>query len=111
MAKKGGVERIDTQAFNDAIKSMGKAVKAFNNAKSKITKCTDPVVDSWEGEGAKAFKKVYKKLKTELKDEEENLSNIKKDLESIKESYEGWDQELSNQFKNDDSDKKSKKKK
>ena len=86
-------------------------VAIIKNAKSNIKKFTDPVVDSWEGEGAKAFKKVYKKLKTELNDEEENLSNVKKDLENIKASYEGWDQELSNQFKGDTPSSKNEKKK
>lgn len=111
MAKNAGVERIDTLEFDNAIKSMNKALKSFKNAKSNIKKFTDPVVDSWEGEGAKAFKKVYKKLKTELNDEEENLSNVKKDLENIKASYESWDQELSNQFKGDTPSSKNEKKK
>lgn len=101
MAKKGGVERIDTQEFDNAIASMKKAIKSFKNAKSNIIKATDPVVNSWSGQGADSFKKVYKKLKTELSDEETNLSNIKDDLVNIKESYEGWDSDLQSHFKND----------
>lgn len=100
MADKYSVEKIDTKEFENAISAMNTAVRLFNKAKGKIVSITDPVVDSWEGEGADSFAKVYKKLKTELKDEEENLSNIRDDLKSIKESYEGWDKDLKTHFQN-----------
>ena len=100
MADKYSVEKIDTKEFENAITSMNTAVKYFTTAKSKIVSITDPVMDSWEGEGADSFAKVYKKLKTELEDEEENLSNIRDDLKSIKESYEGWDKDLKTHFQN-----------
>lgn len=100
MADKYSVERIDTKEFETAISAMNSAVKLFKNAREKIIKITDPVMDTWEGEGASAFKKVYKKLKTELEDEETNLSNVRDDLKSIKESYEGWDKDLKTHFQN-----------
>ena len=100
MADKYSVERIDTKEFDNAITAMNTAVRLFTKAKGKIVSITDPVVDGWEGEGADSFAKVYKKLKTELEDEEENLSNIRDDLKSIKESYEGWDKDLKTHFQN-----------
>ena len=98
---KGVVERINTQSFDEAISAMDKAVKAFKSARSKIIKTTDPVTNDWKGDGADKFKKVYKKLKIELKDEEINLETIRDDLKSIKESYEGWDSDLATHFKGD----------
>ncbi len=100
MADKYTVEKIDTKEFETAISAMNSAVNLFKSAREKIIKATDPVVDSWEGEGASAFDKVYKKLKTELEDEETNLETIRDDLKSIKESYEGWDKDLKNHFQN-----------
>lgn len=100
MANKNFVERIDTKEFETAISAMNSAVKLFTNARGKIAKATDPVIDTWEGQGADAFEKVYKKLKTELEDEETNLATIRDDLISIKESYEGWDTDLKNHFQN-----------
>lgn len=100
MANNYSVERIDTQKFEEAITSMNSAVSIFKEARQKIIDSTDPVVDTWIGKGADSFKKVYKKLKTELEDEETNLTNIRDDLTSIKESYEGWDNDLKNHFQN-----------
>lgn len=101
MANKYGVERIDTKEFDTALSAMDTAVDLFKNARQKIMRATDPVVDSWNGEGASSFGKVYKKLKTELEDEETNLANIRDDLKNIKESYEGWDKDLKTHFQND----------
>lgn len=101
MAKKSGVERIDTKEFETALSAMGTAVKLFKSAKSKIVSATDSLISSWNGEGATSFGKVYKKLKTELGDEETNLTNIRDDLKNIKESYEGWDKDLKTHFQND----------
>lgn len=97
---KYSVEKIDTKEFETAISAMDSAVSLFKNARGKIIKITDPVVDSWEGDGASAFEKVYKKLKTELEDEETNLATVRDDLKSIKESYEGWDKDLKTHFQN-----------
>ena len=96
---KNTVERIDTKEFETAISAMNSAIKNFQSARGKIIKVTDPVVDSWDGDGEKKFSKVYKRLKTELKDEETNLTTIRDDLKGIKESYEGWDNELKNNMK------------
>lgn len=95
---KGTVERIDTGAFDDAISSMKKALECYTNARKNMINVTEPVVESWKGEGAESFKKVYRKLKTEMEDEESNLKTIKEDLESIRESYEGWDSELASKM-------------
>lgn len=101
MADKYGVERIDTKEFETALSAMDTAVKLFRSARQKIVGATDPVVNSWNGGGAASFGKVYKKLKTELGDEETNLTNIRDDLKNIKESYEGWDKDLKTHFQND----------
>lgn len=98
MADKYTVEHLDTLEFDAAIIAMNAAVSLFQNARTKIISITDPVMESWEGEGATSFGKVYKKLKTELEDEETNLVTIRDDLKSIKESYEGWDNDLKNQY-------------
>lgn len=98
MAGNSSVERIDTKEFATAISEIDTAVKLFKNARETVIKITDPVVESWEGDGAAAFGKVYKKLKTELEDEETNLETVCDDLKSIKESYEGWDRELKVHF-------------
>lgn len=94
------VERIDTQAFDTAISEMNKAIRIFSTARQKIIAITDPVTDTWEGRGADAFQKVYKKLKTELEDEETNLTMVRDDIIGIKDSYEGWDMEIKNQLQN-----------
>lgn len=91
MADKYGVERIDTKEFETALSEIDIAVKLFISARKKIIGGTDPLVDSWKGEGAASFGKVYRKLKIELEDEEINLTNLRDDLKCIKESYEGWD--------------------
>lgn len=91
MAGGNTVERIDTGTFASAIAAMDKAVEYFQNARKKIVSLTDPVVDSWQGEGAKEFGAVYKKLKLELEDEETNLATVRDDLIAIKETYEEWD--------------------
>lgn len=101
MSEKNSVERIDTKEFDTAITAMNSAVKLFQNARRKIISITDPVTDSWKGEGASSFNKVYKKLKTELEDEETNLANIRDDLKNIKASYEGWDSDLKKHFQGD----------
>lgn len=98
MSNEYSVEKIDTQEFETAISAMDLAVTLFQGAREKIVETTDPVVNTWVGEGADAFGKVYKKLKTELEDEETNLTTIRDDLVSIKESYEGWDTEVKNQL-------------
>lgn len=100
MADNYTVEKIDTKEFEAAITAMNSAVNQFKSARKQIVKATDPVINSWEGAGASSFGKVYKKLKTELEDEEINLTTIRDDLKSIKESYEGWDSGLKSHFQN-----------
>lgn len=94
----GTVQRIDTEAFESALSAMDCAVRCFQGARRNIINATDPVMDDWDGQGADAFRGVYKKLKTELEDEEINLTTIRDDLKGIKESYEGWDSDLASQM-------------
>lgn len=96
---KGTVERLDTAGFESAIQAMGKAVASYQNARQSVINITDPVMESWRGRGEEAFSKVYKKLKTEMEDDETNLITIKQDLENIKQSYEEWDASLANEMK------------
>lgn len=92
MSPRDFVERIDTAAFDDAIEKMSQATVLFKRAKDLIAKYTDPLTEDWQGDGGSAFKRVYKKLKTELKDEEINLETFRDDLITAKQSYEEWDQ-------------------
>jgi len=90
-AGSGTVQRIDTQAFDTAIKAMDAARQALSNAKNTLTQSTDRLLGTWDGEGQKQFEKAYNKLKTNLNDEEDNLDAIKQDLLQIKQSYSNWD--------------------
>ena len=97
----GSVERLDTQGFTDAINSMRTAISSYQNARRNVINTTDPVMDTWEGKGKSQFEKVYKRLKTELEDDETNLQTIKKDLENILASYEQWDADTAKGIKGD----------
>lgn len=87
----GSVKRIDTSAFDDAIKGIDQVVSAFASTKDSIDKETKALLSSWKGQGRKSFKESYDILKTQLLDEEENLTTIRDDLTAIKQSYVDWD--------------------
>lgn len=102
MAKKnsgaGTVKSIDTLLFDETINAMKNAVSAFSAARKNVNTATDRLLGTWEGKGKDSFNKVYKKLKTELKDEEDNLTTVKEDLIGIKDTYVDWDTGLKNEF-------------
>ena len=87
----GQVQRIDTQAFDTAIKAMEAAQKALGGSKQTLVQTTDRLLATWEGYGRDAFEAAYRKLRTNLNDEEDNLEAIKQDLQQIKQSYSDWD--------------------
>lgn len=95
----GTVQSIDTGLFDETIKAFRSAIKLYREAREGIFRSTDMLVRVWEGEGEEAFEKAYKVLKTQLKDEEDNLRTLAEDLENMKQSYVDWDTEISSQFK------------
>ncbi len=97
----GTVQSIDTDLFDDTITAFRTAIKQYREAREAIFRSTDALVKVWEGDGEKAFEKVYKTLKTQLKDEEDNLRTIAEDLENMRQSYRDWDSEIARQFKNE----------
>jgi len=90
-AGSGTVQRIDTQAFDTAIKAIEAAQKALSSSKQAMIQSTDQLLGTWEGYGEEQFQKAYQKLKTNLNDEEDNLAAIREDLLQIKQSYSDWD--------------------
>ena len=88
-----GVERIDIQAFDDAIDKLGAVISVFETSAENMNNKTKILFDSWEGKGRDAFQDVYIQMKTAIKDETENLIVIKEDLQAIKASYVNWDTE------------------
>lgn len=95
MSKKisnGFVEVVDTSQFDETINSFRNAIKQYRNARNLVFNSTERLLSNWEGEGQQAFKLSYDLLKTQLKDEEDNLRTIAENLEDIKETYIEWDQ-------------------
>lgn len=95
----GTVKSIDTELFDETIAAFRSAISLYREAREGIFRSTDKLVTVWEGEGEEAFEKVYKVLKTQLKDEEDNLRTIAEDLENMKQSYVDWDTGVSSQLK------------
>lgn len=88
-----GVERVDVKMFDEALGKFKTAVSVFETSISDVDSQTKTLLDSWEGEGKKAFQDAYTRLKTTIKDETENLAAIRDDLQAIKDSYSDWDSE------------------
>lgn len=95
----GTVKSIDTELFDATIATFRRAIDIYRNTREGVFRSTDKLVTVWEGEGEEAFEKAYKVLKTQLKDEENNLRTLAEDLENMKQSYVDWDTEISRQFK------------
>ncbi len=87
------VERVDVQMFDDTLEKFNEAIKVFDESLSSVDTQTKTLLGSWEGKGKNAFKSAYTKLKTAIKDETENLTAIRDDLQAIKDSYTEWDTE------------------
>ncbi len=88
------VERVSTKAFAQAISELRSSISTYEEARERIFSSTDKLFIDWEGEGKKSFEEAYIRLKTQLKDEEENLRSIADNLESIKLSYDEWDSQV-----------------
>lgn len=87
----GGVQRIDTVAFSDCILALDNAIKAFANAHEKTDVAAKKLYRTWSGRGRESFERVCHPLLRKLTDEEENLNEIRKSLNSILISYQEWD--------------------
>ena len=88
------VERVSTKAFTQAIAELHSSISTYEDARERIFSGTDKLFVDWEGEGKKSFEETYVRLKTQLKDEEENLRSIADNLENIKLSYDEWDSQV-----------------
>lgn len=95
----GSVKKIDTKNFNDAISGFENAVTTYRVARERIFDSTEKLLFDWEGKGKNSFEKEYGRLKTQLKDEEDNLFTIKEDLQDCMKSYVDWDTQLAGQLK------------
>lgn len=99
MAKTGGVERIDTSAFDAAISEIENAKKAFEKAKKTFESAARVALEGWSGYGKDAFNDSYKQLSRALRDEEDNLTAFSKELKTIESSYEKWDSSMAKKIK------------
>ncbi|MBU3100103.1 MULTISPECIES: WXG100 family type VII secretion target [Clostridium] len=95
----GSVKKIDTKNFQEAINGFEKAVKTYRVARERVFDSTEKLLFDWEGKGKNSFEKQYGRLKTQLKDEEDNLFTIKEDLQDCMKSYVDWDTQLAGQLK------------
>ena len=89
----GKVKRIDTKYFDSAISELNTAINQYGNAKNKIVKATNNLLDCWEGKGYDKFNSAFKRLKKELEDHSDNLVTMRDDLQVILETYQTWDSE------------------
>lgn len=87
----GGVQRLDTKYFSEAITQLDSAVSDFKAALSNINRATERLQASWDGKGADKFDSAYSRLKKEFDDQADTLTAIKDDLQVILETYEEWD--------------------
>lgn len=74
-------------------------MKTYRKARERIFDSTEKLLFDWEGKGKNSFEKEYGRLKTQLKDEEDNLFTIKEDLQDCMKSYVDWDTQLAGQLK------------
>ncbi|MBU3215891.1 WXG100 family type VII secretion target [Clostridium estertheticum] len=95
----GSVKKIDTKNFQEAINGFESAVKKYRVARERVFDSTEKLLYDWEGKGKNSFEKQYGRLKTQLKDEEDNLFTIKEDLQDCMKSYVDWDTQLAGQLK------------
>jgi len=95
----GSVKKIDTKNFQAAISGFENAVKTYRTARERIFDSTEKLLFDWEGKGKNSFDKEYGRLKTQLKDEEDNLNAIKEDLQDSMQAYMDWDTQLAGQLK------------
>lgn len=99
MGKNGGscggqVKRLNTDQFDQAISALSAANETFRQSRDDINAQTKQLLDCWQGSGHNQFSLTYWRLKRELDDEEELLSAMKNDLESILRTYQQWDQSM-----------------
>lgn len=90
----GSVRRLDTGYFKEAIHELDSAIQEFKSALDKVDISTKNVQSCWEGKGANKFDDAYWRLKREFDDQHETLSALRDDLQSMLETYEGWDQSM-----------------
>lgn len=85
------VQKIDTSLFDSTIAAFKSAIDQYREARERIFKATEDLLNNWDGEGSDRFASEYKLLKTKLSDEEDNLRTIADDLLNMKQSYVDWD--------------------
>jgi uncharacterized protein YukE len=98
MKMAGKVTSVDTKNFQSTIDSFTTAVKKYRAARERVFDSTELLLLGWEGKGKDTFKIAYDLLKTQLKDEEDNLITISDDLKSCMQSYIDWDDEVGKQL-------------
>lgn len=92
------VKKIDTGSFEEVISNLETAIDSFETVRTNLEKNTDSLIDDWSGDAKDAFEDAYDTLKLYMSCQYDMLEVMKKDLTSIKESYEGWDSELAKSF-------------
>lgn len=76
----GSLKHLDTDAMYEAVQKYEEAVRAYEGEVSSMKKIVDKLLDTWEGEGKKAFVKDYQLFSRQLDDLMDVLMDLRKDL-------------------------------
>lgn len=92
------VERLNTETFEEVISALNTAVTEFASVRSSLETQTDSLISSWSGDACDSFEDAFDTLKLYMSTQYDSLDAMADDLQSIKESYEGWDSDISTEI-------------
>ena len=99
----GTVKHLDTDMIAEAVKSFDTQMKEYIKIKDSVKNAVDTLLESWDGDGRKAFEKDYLLLTKQLEDLNDVLRDLRKGLVDAEESYITADAETSKSIAVDNS--------
>lgn len=76
----GSLKHLNTDAMYEAVQKYEEAVQSYEGEVNSMKKIVDKLLDTWEGEGKKAFEKDYILFSRQLEDLMEVLMDLRINL-------------------------------
>ena len=94
----GSLKHLDTDAMYEAVQKYEEAVRAYEGEVNSMKKIVDKLLDTWEGEGRKAFEKDYILFSRQLEDLMDVLMDLRADLVDAETEFLNADAEASKEM-------------
>jgi WXG100 family type VII secretion target len=97
----GNVKRLDTISFGSTIQAYNNHINTFNGIRTGVTTITNTVTNTsnWRGKGRDAFLDDANKVRRNLQDITEIMTDIRDALQKAQDNYQASDRATASNFR------------